>query len=294
MQQQHQHQQQAPPPHPRPDLERVEDLAARALSAPRAITQQVLQYLLAQHEVEGALVLSWLRERLGSLESYEQDLLLSPLFTPDSQTRLEFEAVLGKGWLDGPEVETLERHLVGRGLRLTLLHEKECLEAPLPEVVIDRYLRLLHLDSELPLEALGALGEPAAEIRACLRDAAWHRPASRALLPGLIRAALSASSPRGRPGAPVCEFGTAVRFLTDFIRTYRPASHQECREFLGNLAEAYEIDLQHHQSGLRSFFDEELKGSYGGKWKVPEEIVADHRSKIALALALREALGEEG
>jgi len=267
-------------PRSRPDLGRIEELAAQALSTSRPLSSQVLQYLLAHHEVEGSEVVPWLREKLPSLEGYEQDLLLSPLFTPEEEVRLEFERLLGESWLDPAEVEAFIQRLAGRGLRLTLLHEGERLDAPLPDVAVERFVRLLHLDSELPIDALAPFDPVDAEVRVQLRDAAWRRPASRALLPSLLRAALSVSE----------GFASTVRFLTDFVRTYRPASREDCIAFLDHLAEAYEVDLQNYQSGLRSFFDEELKGSYGGKWKVPEEIVAEHRARAALARAIRGAL----
>ncbi len=263
-----------------PDLPRVEETAAQALSAPRVLTQQVTQYLLAEHAVPSGEVAAWLREKLPGLESYEHDLLLSPLFTPDFETRLRFEPALGESWLEEDEALDLQRRLASRGLRLALLHEADRLEFALPEVLAERFLRLLHLTAEMPLDELASVGSPDAEARCHLRDDAWRRPQSRKLLGWLFPVALRVRS----------DFPGVLGFLTDFLRSHRPNSAEECIEFMKNLEEALETDLRNHKSGQRSFFDPELKRSYAGKWKVADEIVAEHESMLSTARALRAAL----
>jgi len=138
-------------------------------------------------------------------------------------------------------------------------------------------VRLLHLDAPLPEEAVSDFGPLAPEVRVHLRDRAWRRPQSRSLLPVLLYAAQNACG----------DFSDYVHFLTDFLRSYRPASRQDCLTFLDNLAQAYQDDLESHQSGSRSFFDPELKAAYAGKWSVDEDIVASHRRMIAMARALK-------
>ncbi len=264
----------------RPDLEGVEALAREVLGAPRLLTPQVLHYLLAQHEVRGDEVVSWLRDRLGGLESYEHDLLLSPLFTPDFEARLGFEDLLGEGALDAACVEGLIESLKGRGLLLTLLHEGERIESPLPPVLAARYVNLLHLDADLPMDLLEAFRPLEREVRCHLRDRAWRRPQARQLLPVLLAAARRAGE----------DFIAYVRFVTDFVRSHRPASREECVTFLKNMAQAYEDDLQSHQRGERPFFDEELKTSYSSRRKVAQETVREHLDMISRARAVLAAL----
>ncbi|MBI4605021.1 MAG: hypothetical protein HY721_23920 [Planctomycetes bacterium] len=266
---------------PRPDLAGLERRVGEALAAPRTLTPQVLQHLLAHHEVRGSDVVPWLKENLAGLESYEHDLLLSPLFTPSLEARRSLEDVLGEGWLDAADLEAMVQDLERRALRVTLLHESYRVEAPLPPVLIERYVRLLHLDSDLPLEVLEPFRPIAPEVRCQLRDRAWARPQARRLLPVLFDAARSAGP----------DFAGNVRFLTDFVRSHRPASREECVRFLKNLAQAYEDDLESHRSGTRPFFDQELRGAYSGKWKVAAETVAEHERAIATARALLAALG---
>jgi hypothetical protein len=267
----------------RPDLARVEEVARAVLTAPRALTPQVLQYLLAHYEVRGEGVVAWLRSEFPGLESYEHDLLLSPLFTPDAPARLAFEEALGEGWLEGAELDGLIASLAGRGLELTLVHENESVVGPLPAVLVERYLRLLHLDAALPLDEVEPFRPLAAEVRAYLRDRAWSLPGTRRLLPLLLRAARGTGE----------DFPRQVSFLTDFVRTHRPATREECVSFLTNMARAYEDDLRNHQSGARPFFNEELKGSYSGKWRVAEDVVAEHKAAITRAHALLAALATE-
>ena len=264
----------------KPDLDAVEALASETLTSPRVLTPQVLDSLIAHHEVTGDSVVGWLREELERLESYELDLLLSPLFTPDFDMRVRFEEVLEEGRLESDEVEGLIERLIFANLPLALLHEGERIDASLPEVVIERFVRMLHLDAPVPGDALAAFGPLSPKVRCSLRDRAWKRRQSRELLPYLLQAAHSIGE----------DFEDYVYFLTDFVRSHRPAARQDCLTFLDNLAEAYEADLRKHESGSRSFFNDELKASYAGKWSVDEGVVVAHKRMIAMARALHNAL----
>jgi hypothetical protein len=169
-----------------PDLEQAADLARETLTRPRALTAQILDFLLAHHEVTGENVAGWLREHLEDLESYELDLLLSPLFTPDFAMRARFEEVLGDECFEAAEIDSLMEELVRQRLPMVLLHEEERVEALLPEVMIERFVRMLHLDAPVPEEAIAEFGPLPAEVRCCLRDRVWARQQSRDLLPDLL------------------------------------------------------------------------------------------------------------
>jgi hypothetical protein len=259
----------------------VLELCREALKAPRPLTPQVLQYLLSSHEVAEGEVVSWIEREMPKLESFELELLLSPLFTPDLPTRLGFEALLGEGHLRGEDVGRLVALLAAERLPMTIVHESVRIESPLPDVITDRFVRLLHLDSPLPEEAVGPFGPLAPEVRSLLRDRSWQRPRTRKLIPVLLRAARRAGD----------DFTESVRFLTDFVRSHRPASAEDCRAFLENVAAAYEEDLERHQSGGRSFFSQELKASHAGKWSLDADVVAEHRRLSAMARVLARVLG---
>jgi len=245
------------------------------------LSPQVLSYLLTHHDVEGLDVLPWLRDRLPGLEGYEHDLLLSPLFTPDMDARLRCEETLGEFALEKEDVEEVLHRLAAREARFELLHDGESLDVELHPVLIARYVRLLHLDAGLPLEEAAAFRPLSPLVRLHLRDRAWHRPQSRALIPSLLGAALTTG----------LDFTEQVVFLTDFVRSHRPSSLADCVVFLANTAKAYEDDLEKHRSGARPFFDPELKGSHAGKWKVADETVARHERAIAMARGLLKAIG---
>jgi len=274
-----------PPPRPeprrKPDLGAIERLARDALTSPRSLTTQILDHLLSCHEVTVEQVTEWLRTEIARLESYELDLLLSPLFTPDLEAQLRFEELLGDGHLDAGGVEALIERLAAQALRLVAVHAGESVEFPLPRVVIERFVRLLHLDAPLPEEAALLSSGFDAQVRVQLRDRAWRRLESRRLLPALLAAVCKIDR----------EIPAYVHFLTDFVRSYRPASREECVRFLSNFAEACETDLKKYRSGERSFFNPELKAAYAGKWKVGEDVVAAHERMIAMAGAVKQALG---
>ncbi len=271
-------------PNPAPDTAAIHALAVEALTAPRVATAQVLDHILAQHEITSEKVNSWLAEDLAQLEPYELDLLLSPLFTPDFATRLLFEPCLGAGRLTPGEVDDLVERLDSDGLKFTLLHEGASVPTVVPRVAIDRFIRLLHLDAPLPDEARAEIAElPAelpAEVHCFFRDRAWQRSSSRKLIPDLLDAAL-------RAGPDVTDY---MRFITDFIRTHRPTTREECVVFLGNLAEAYEADLKKYETGVRSFFNVELQTAHAGKWKPREEVLDEHHEMIEKARALSSLL----
>ena len=147
--------------------------------------------------------------------------------------------------------------------------------------MVDRFLRLLHLDAPLPEEAHAELATLPTDVRCLLRDRAWQRRGSRRVLPDLLEAVR-------RTGQDMTDY---VRFITDFIRTHRPNTREECVVFLDNLAEACEQDLKSYESGARSFFNVELETTHAGKWKPRDEVIREHRATIEKARALSLLLG---
>jgi len=260
----------------KPDSVAIHALAVETITAPRPVTTQVLDHILAQHEVSSEKVNDWLVAELSSLEPYELDLLLSPLFTPDFPTRSRFEPCLGSGQLTSGELTGLIEKLADESLEVPLLHEGVSVRTTVPHVVVDRFLRLLHLDAPLPEEAHAELATLPTDVRCLLRDRAWQRRGSRRVLPDLLEAVR-------RTGQDMTDY---VRFITDFVRTHRPNTREECAVFLGNLAEACEQDLKSYESGARSFFNVELKTTHAGKWKPRDEIIREHRATIEKARAL--------
>ncbi len=263
-----------------PELSAVVDVARELLCAPRALTPQVAEYLRSQHDVPAGETVSWLQRELATLEGYELELLLSPLFTPTRETRERFEDVLGEGHLDADHIAEVVEALVEQGLKFVLEIEGRTLQFPVPPVIIERFVRLTHIDSPLPSECSAYRPLPP-EVRCLFRDRIWKRAGSARLIPDLLEASRRTNE----------DLTSCVSFLTDFVRSHRPGSRDECRRFLENVAAAYEEDLQRYKSGDRSFFSDELRATYAGRKDVDEDAIADHERTIALARALREALG---
>ena len=260
--------------------QRALEQLVEALTKARPLTPQVSQYLLAHHEVLGGEVTAWLQEELHGLESYEFELLFSPLFTPELETRVQLEEALGDEALEPGEVEEVANELAEQDLQVTLFTEGGSVKISVPDVIIERYLRLLHLDTPLPRTSFPWAASLRPEVRWYLRDPAWQRRQSRELLPTLLGAAERAGS----------DFGDYVRFLTDFVRSHRPSSQQDCTQYLGSVARAHEDDLRKHEAGSRSFFNDELKATYGGTRTVSDGIVVAHRRAISMARTLEKLL----
>lgn len=263
-----------------PNIAALKELASAELTRTRGLTPQVVDSLLSQHEVVPEEVVTWLREEIEQLESYEQDILFSPLFTPDFALRVRFEDALNGDCLSEEEVARLIGELVDNDLRMTLEYESKIVESAMPAVAIERLVHMLHLDLSLPSAEMAPFRPLSAEVRCLLRERTWQRPQHRDLLPTLLSAVRSTDT----------DFTDAVHFLTDFVRSHRPTTREECVTFLTNVADAYEEDLKKHTSGDRSFFNPELKASYAGKWKVEDNVVERHKRAIAIARELRSAL----
>ena len=258
----------------------MRDRLVEALTQPRPLTPQVSQYLLAHHDVLAGDVATWLRESVGSLESYELELLLSPLFTPDLEAHAQAEESLGEGALEASEVNDIVGELVATNLHVALLVDGDSVSVSIPEEIIERYVRLLHLAAPLPLDSFPRAAHLRPEVRWYLRDPTWQRRQSRELLPTLLSAAERVDS----------NFEDYIQFLTEFVRSHRPSNQQDCAQYLASLAQAHEDDLRKHETGARSFFNDELKATYGGTRSVDEDVVQSHRRAISMARALRTML----
>ncbi|MBF0589390.1 MAG: hypothetical protein HQL53_09690 [Magnetococcales bacterium] len=83
-------------------------------------------------------------DKLKELEPFEQERLLSTLYTPDVEERIPFEALMG------PQGITQEASQAGSaaafGVMGSISFGEDSAQFEIPEVVIERYVRLLFLD----------------------------------------------------------------------------------------------------------------------------------------------------
>lgn len=235
------------------------------LERPRVLSLQVAGAIGAQLGVDDPLEgldrecwCHWAPDEVGAL--------FAPLFTPDFSDREVCESALPPVGLDPAAVASLVTTLGARSLECPLVFGEQERPLPLDEGVIERYVRLLHLDAAIhpllwqTMEGLVAEGAPLPlnEQARCVlfsraRASVWSGDAGRAAL-------------LGRYLTVVAEKGTfradKVVFLTEFMRSYRPSDEAKLIQALHNLVEAYHQDgdhpvynprLQHHQrSSIRS------------------------------------------
>ncbi|MBF0341250.1 MAG: hypothetical protein HQL95_09870 [Magnetococcales bacterium] len=174
------------------------------------------------------------------MREVEQELLLSPLFTPDQEERSACEAALPPRGLNPEEVGELVAALSAETLSFPAFSGGRDGFCPLPDVVLTRYIHLLGLDRSVDQEAAGLIeaslaGQDRRMVMSLARRPVWQSPASRELLLQLLRI-------QGSAGA--LSVGK-LEFLTGFARTYRTTSAEELIRALKSLLESYRIDSEH-------------------------------------------------
>ncbi|HEY9745674.1 MAG TPA: hypothetical protein V6C99_05605 [Oculatellaceae cyanobacterium] len=249
-----------------PQLEPIYERLKADLEAPRILTGQVTHAITSQYSLTTAELASFLVDKLPTLEEYEVDLLFSPQYTPTSDNRLVYIPLLGAEALCAEDVQTLKRRLVDAGLRTTITTLDGQCEATIPvhEVFIERYVNLLKLDQPLPEALHEALQQyvPEAsqsEVNLLARGDMWRSEKRQDILIGFLKAF--------HAGA---RFSVVkVAFLTDFIRTYRPASLLDMERQLDTLIQSCKTDME--QVSGRGFQDEYLRSLHGRNAKNDDE-----------------------
>ncbi|MBF0271538.1 MAG: hypothetical protein HQL98_05605 [Magnetococcales bacterium] len=174
------------------------------------------------------------------LEEFEQELLLSPLFTPGQAERAACEPVLPRAGLTGEEVDLLIATLARETPCFPVTSGQRSGFCPVPEVVVARYVRLLGLDQPVSAEAYEwidsrLVGADRDWVMSLARRLVWQTPSSGELLSRVLR---------------VMAQGSAITtdkmgFVTEFVRTYRCFTESELIRGLKSLIESYRIDADH-------------------------------------------------
>ena len=85
------------------------------------------------------------------LEDYEQDLILSPLFTPKLADQAFFAELLGTESVPKAEWPVLVQQLAQRPTRAQFITRDKALHTvTLPEIILERYVYCLRLDGAIP------------------------------------------------------------------------------------------------------------------------------------------------
>jgi hypothetical protein len=234
--------------------ELIFEMLKRDLSAPRVLLEQVTHYISDQYGYPPQELPRFFQEKFPTLEDYEVDLTFSPQYTPLDYSRLEYIPLLGAGHLSVSELALLKRQLADAHLQTAFkaLEYGGDIPAPVHEVCIDRYVNLLRLDHKLPPALYQAIldtvpEESHNEVNLLAREEIWQNDARQAILLAFLKAF------RHRRA-----FSTVkVSFLTNFVRTYRPAHLLEVARQLESLIESCKTDMENVQG--RGFHDEYLK-----------------------------------
>ena len=190
-------------------------------------------------------------DRLGRMLDYELELLLSPLFTPAFDDRCACEPALPLGGVPAAAVPGLVAALVARGIRCDLVFGDGRVTLAVPEVVIDRHVRLLRLSGvvdDTVAAHFEGVDNPTRYRCICLaRRRVWQSPERAELL----KTCLDTLSHRKR------FTDEKLRFLSDFVHTYHPQGVEGLLAALYNLVEAYHRDREH------PIFNEQLEEHQG-------------------------------
>ncbi|MBF0161803.1 MAG: hypothetical protein HQL88_05910 [Magnetococcales bacterium] len=214
-------------------------------------------------------------EVLAGREPFEVELLLSPLFTPNVLDREACEFALPASGLAVGVVEALVMTLTSAELFCPVSYGHRGQAVPLLGVVIERYVRLLHLEAPVPPLVLPRLegwqeGDARLVLFSLARRPVWQSEQRSRLLDRLLQAMLARGS---------CQVDK-VRFLTDFVASYRPTGERELLQALTNLVDAYHRDHEH------PIYNQQLEHYQGGNIR-SSSCGADVRAyRLAMAHAL--------
>ncbi len=237
-----------------PNTHLLFEMLQNDLSAPRILLEQVVSYINDHYNYAGPELARFFEEKFPTLEDYEVDLTFSPQYTPAEHHRLEYIPALGAKHLSPSDLGLLKRRLYDAQMDTILKSPDGRTEVRVPvhETFIDRYVNLLRLDQKLP-EALhqeilaNVPQESHNEVNLLGREDTWQSEARQQILAAFLRAF------KHRNG-----FSTVkVSFLTNFVRTYRPANLFDLERQLDSLIESCQVDKENVAG--RGFHDEYLK-----------------------------------
>ena len=233
------------------------------LVRPRVLTVQVSGAISGRLGVEDPLD-GLSQAALRDLAPFEIELLFAPLFTPVAQDLEACEPSLPPAGITALAVDDLVSMLVEESLQCPLSYGQKEVMLLLVDVIVERYVRLLHLSTSIHPLLLSTLEHAVAGASALhrwvlfsqARNVVWQTE-ERALL---LKACLGAMAERSTFQLD------KVRFLTDFVHSYRPAREAGLVRALSNLLEAYHQDNEHpvYNQQLEHYQGDNIRSRYCG------------------------------
>lgn len=253
----------------------LETLASE-LERPRPLLPQVIKHLGGTYGLERDALGPFLDEQLPTLEDYEIDLILSPLFTPTLRDQAVFAELLGASAVPAAEWPALIRQLLARPTRARLLTEDgqthHCL---LREVTLERYVHRLRLGATIqePLfEGVSHLPPEADRpmLKAVARRAIWDTPGRREILVCYLSAAARSQE-------------HSLEDFLDLLKLMETYSPTDAADLLRRLPQ-WEQVARHAvnlAASAKAFFNERVQELHGGgrDQRRPESAAVDQKER---------------
>jgi hypothetical protein len=265
------------------------DTLASELERPRPLLPQVIKHLGGTYGLERDALGPFLDEKLATLEDFEIDLILSPMFTPSLPEQAVFAELLGATAVPAEEWPALIQQLVARPTRGHLVTEDGqthgCL---LREVILERYVQRLRLGATIPapLFALVSQLPPQADrplLKAVARRAIWGTDGRREILFRYL------SAVGGREDYSLEDFIALLKLM----ETYSPPDGADLLRRVPQWEQVlrHEVNLA---ANPKAFFNERVQELHGGgrDQRRPETAAADQKERELRFLGrLRGVLG---
>ncbi len=222
------------------------------LSAERILTHQVVRSLLDRCEISSNEVADFLNGKAGEVDETTLDAVLSPIYTPDWTHRAHYVEDMERVEVTTQTVSLIVSELVQAGIQATYQYEDGTVTMPLPEVMIDRWVRRLHLDAAIPDRVRAAIDATVPNgDQAMIKAMAGHSAWGQAKREEILIAYLTGVAQNGQFSVPKFEC------LTGLMQTYRPKDMDHFMRQLDTLVQSYQEDKS------EQFFDSHLKEAYG-------------------------------
>lgn len=234
------------------------ELIAAGLERPRPLSELVYKHLSAQHGIGRDEAARFLQEELPKLEDFEVDLALSSVFTPTLADQAPIAGYLVDQRVPEDQWPALIRQLVERPCRAALgLDGEVTVILPLPEVLVERYVRRLRLDGTVPPEVLGLIQSLAPEreravLLAVARRAAWESPGRLAILQRHLARLAGEDRPLAAEAAE----------LLRLVETYQPSDAAQLLGWLPSWREAIRKQIE-DADRPSPFFNERVEELHG-------------------------------
>jgi hypothetical protein len=229
------------------------------LERERAVSPQVIKHLTSHHSVGRDEVAQFLAEQLPTLEDFEIDLILSPLFTPGLADQAVVAAILERDSIPASAWPALIQSLVTRPTRAHLVWDGGAAHAVvLREVTVARWVERLRLDGTIApavfeLITTRASSSTRATLLAVARRATWEAPGRQKFLQTFWEHTL---------GADASEAEDSVELLR-LAETYAPADAAEVLNRIPQWEQAVRREIGSTVSP-KPFFHDRIEEMHGG------------------------------